>query len=57
MRQPAEETHDTTIALRMPAEQVAFLRAEAERNERTLSAEIRLLVRRAMETEQERRAA
>jgi predicted DNA-binding protein len=55
MQRNAEQA-DKTVALRMPVEQVTFLERLAERNERTVSAEIRLLVRQAMEQEEQQAA-
>ncbi|MGH2910930.1 MAG: hypothetical protein ACRDJ3_00480 [Solirubrobacteraceae bacterium] len=43
------EQEQTRIALRVPASLVTALESVAEREERTLSAEIRLLMRRRVE--------
>lgn len=57
MQHNPETPLSKTIALRVPVDQIDFLRDQAKLNERTVSGEIRRLIREYQEASDERAAA
>lgn len=57
LRQQDDSPETTIIALRIPVKDVDYLKRRAEANERTMSAELRWMVRQAKAQDERKKAA